>query len=97
MFDPVTQDDVFSLIAAELRRQDEKWGETRDINPHVWTTVLGEEIGEVNRAVLECNPEDLCRELVQVAAVSIAFVLGTKMFGEKYFRKDNDSNQLESE
>lgn len=39
-------------------------------------TVLGEEFGEVARAILEGDPENLRTVLIQVAAVSVAWVEG---------------------
>ena len=65
---------VFETIAAERREQDERWGAERHLDLRLWTTVLAEEFGEVARAVLENNPEELRRELVQVAAVCVAWL-----------------------
>lgn len=65
------------MIAAERRRQDEKWQR----EPGAWDSpagtkalVLGEEYGEVCNAVLERKPDDeLLAELIQVAAVAAAW------------------------
>jgi hypothetical protein len=82
----VTPADVFAEIAAERVSQRMKWAE-----PHAWgegdcssdqvpvtvkLAVLAEEFGEVARAVLDCKPDDLHRELVQVAAVAVAWLEG---------------------
>lgn len=68
---------VLGHVLEERERQDAKWNRT----PGDWTSsrgtkfmVLGEEVGEVARAVLESEtPERLFAELVQVAAVAICW------------------------
>lgn len=77
---------IYSLISAERTRQKEKWG-----GAHSWgygdcssasvadTTklaVLVEEVGEVGRALLEGDRQAMFEELVQVAAVSVAWLEG---------------------
>lgn len=79
---PVPAVDVMNDVLAECRRQDEKWGADRDHTPAEWLMILGEEVGEVNRAALEHhfkNPAvtDLSHyrtELVQVAAVAVQMI-----------------------
>jgi hypothetical protein len=76
--------DVYELIDDERGRQQSKWD-----GPHSWGSgdcssdevptivkvmVLAEEIGEVSRAVLDRAPDDLRTELVQVAAVAVAWL-----------------------
>ena len=61
-----------ALVQIERLRQDEKWGPPRahareDLLELV--VVLTEEVGEVARAVLEDDQQNLQEELVQVAAV----------------------------
>lgn len=68
---------VLSLVAIERVGQDTKWRRT----PGVWPVaddkklaVLVEEVGEVARAILDCEgTERLFDELVQVAAVATAW------------------------
>lgn len=68
---------VLGDVAEERRRQDEKWGGTPGIDrrsdPH-YAAVLGEEFGEVCQAWLERKVDDLREELIQVAAVAVAWV-----------------------
>jgi len=61
-------------IMAERRLQDNKWGEQNHSLPR-WLLILSEEIGELCKAVLEEeNVADIRKELVQVAAVSMAMI-----------------------
>jgi NTP pyrophosphatase (non-canonical NTP hydrolase) len=64
-------------LEIERCRQDEKWGgvpgiERRD--DHTYAAVLGEEYGEVCRAWLERDTDELRAELIQVAAVALAWI-----------------------
>ena len=67
---------VLDEVYAERERQEAKWGE-QNLDPALWLMVLGEEVGEVNNAVLETifgnvpNLDHYREELIQVAAVAI--------------------------
>jgi NTP pyrophosphatase (non-canonical NTP hydrolase) len=74
--------EIFQEIAAERQRQDAKWGE-QNHSPIEWCAILGEEVGEVNKAALERHFEyatgvtDLSeyrKELIQVAAVAVSMI-----------------------
>lgn len=65
---------VLGAVAAERRRQDEKWGHNRSLSDLLWMTILNEETGEVARAILENQFGELREELVQVAAVAVAWI-----------------------
>lgn len=77
---------VFADIDAERERQEAQWsgphgwGEGDCSSPGVPETVkfavLGEEVGEVARALLEKDAAGLRVELVQVAAVAVAWLEG---------------------
>lgn len=80
---------IYALIDAERARQSAKfgprqvhsWGEgdcsSPAVAPIVKVAVLSEECGEVARAVLDHAPAaDLRDELVQVAAVAVAWLEG---------------------
>jgi hypothetical protein len=75
---------VYEYIDDERARQSAKWG-----GVHAWgtgdcsspavrgpvkMTVLMEEVGEVARALLDGNADQLETELVQVAAVAVAWL-----------------------
>ena len=73
----MTRMQVFKLIVAERKRQDEKWNRA----PGEWLAfsadkhlVLAEEAGEVAKAILEYDAVNLREELIQVAAVCVAWL-----------------------
>ncbi len=62
-------------VAAERRRQDKKWGRffpgRRDDR---WLTILTEEVGEAGKAILKGDEENLKEEILQCAAVCLAWL-----------------------
>ena len=60
-------------VLTERERQDEKWGE-QNHDEFKWLAILGEEVGEVNKAALESKPDEYRAELIQVAAVAMAMI-----------------------
>ena len=67
------KEDIVKLILSERNKQDVKWGEqNHDI--YKWLAILGEEVGEVNKAALEDQYDEVIDELVQVAAVAVAMI-----------------------
>lgn len=78
--------DVYALIDAERTRQAVKWGGVHRwgmgdcysplVDQTVKAAVLAEECGEVARAVLDVDAINLRDELVQVAAVAVAWLEG---------------------
>jgi NTP pyrophosphatase (non-canonical NTP hydrolase) len=72
----VTRARLLELVDMERDRQDEKWGgvpgfDRRD--DHTYAAVLTEEVGEVCKAWLERDVAALRTELIQVAAVAVAW------------------------
>lgn len=65
---------VMRKVVAEREKQDSKWGSQRHLTRERWLAILVEEVGEVAEAILEDDSEGLRKELIQVAAVAIAFV-----------------------
>lgn len=68
---------IVRQVLAERHRQDGKWGGTPGVNRRddaTYPAVLGEEVGEVCQAWLERDVPHLREELVQVAAVAIAWI-----------------------
>ena len=67
------KEDIVQLILSERNKQDIKWGEqNHDI--YKWLAILGEEVGEVNKAALEDQYDEVIDELIQIAAVSVAMI-----------------------
>lgn len=75
---------IYEMIDQERERQKQQWGKEHGwgfgdcsspaVDPAVKVAVLTEEIGEVARAVLERDGKQLVVELVQVAAVALAWL-----------------------
>ena len=80
-----TQAMILDAIRAERQRQDDKWGE-QNHSPADWLAILGEEVGEANKAYVEWKfnqgpAADLETELVQVAAVAVSILESMKRNG----------------
>ena len=84
------KDWIHAAIMDERERQSVKWGKdhpwgsgdcsSNNVSQVVKSAVLQEECGEVARAVLDVDPGNLREELVQVAAVAVAWL---ESMGEK--------------
>jgi NTP pyrophosphatase (non-canonical NTP hydrolase) len=78
--------EVLREVKEERQKQETKWGQQNHL-PQDWLMILGEEVGEANKAALEAKFGDgkinLYREeLVQVAAVAVAMIESyDRMFG----------------
>lgn len=64
---------VLHEVVGERCRQDARWG-VQNHTGQYWIAILGEEFGEVCKAILEQEVVDLRAELIQVAAVAVAAV-----------------------
>ena len=74
----MSQFSVLKEVADERNRQENKWGE-QNHSPEIYLMILGEEVGDANKAALEYNfdgksLDDYRKELIQVAAVAVAMV-----------------------
>ena len=76
------QDKIIATVVAERDRQDKKWGEQNHMPP-LWTSILGEEFGELCEAINETafdngsdkgGYENMKTEAIHVAAVAIGFL-----------------------
>ena len=65
--------DPLQDIMEERARQDRKWGEQNHPNLY-WLGILVEEVGESAKAIIEDDSENIEKELVQVAAVAVAWL-----------------------
>lgn len=82
---PPEMADILGEVVGERRRQDDKWGD-QNYRPAIeWLAILTEELGEVAMDTNEIHfrPDDpdstdaraaLRKELIQVAAVAVAWV-----------------------
>lgn len=80
------REDIYAAIDAERVRQSAKWSQPHpwgkgdasspNVEPMTKVGVLTEELGEVARAVLDGDHNQLQEELVQLAAVAIAWLEG---------------------
>lgn len=68
-----TTERVLEFIRRERLRQDQKWGEQLHA-PGDWLLILAEEIGEAARATLIGDREQTTIELIQAAAVIVAWL-----------------------
>ena len=64
---------VYARIDAERDRQDKKW-RVQTHGPLYWHAILSEEIGELAKAIIEGKNDEAHVELVQVAAVAVAWL-----------------------
>ena len=83
---------IFSDLCRELKRQRQLWGEQNHA-PEWWLVVLGEEVGEANKAALEAHFQthypkakwaDYRKELIEVAAVALSAVESLDRNGEPH-------------
>lgn len=74
----MTKAGIFELILNERDRQDAKFGWPNaglaGHDDHRKMTILGEEVGEIAHAILEHDTANMHDELVQVAAVCVAWL-----------------------
>lgn len=61
-------------LARERWRQDEKFGDSTHLSDERWLAILAEEFGEVAHDVMNQHWPNLEKELIQVAAVTIAWL-----------------------
>jgi NTP pyrophosphatase (non-canonical NTP hydrolase) len=63
--------DIIEEIVRERGRQDMKW-DVQNHHPTYWLSILGEEFGEVCRAVCDKDAKNYREELIHVAAVAVS-------------------------
>lgn len=76
----MSRDEIYNAIIRERIRQYEKWGTAirrmeNSASSNEWkSAVLGEEYGEVAKAVVEGNLAEIKKELIHTAAVCFAWL-----------------------
>jgi len=91
---PLLTRNALAQVAYERQHQDRKWPKQATDPNTPWLGILTEEVGEVARATLdnaEDGPQDLRSELIQVAAVAVAWVEWLDRISLK--REDDDQRQ----
>lgn len=68
------QEWIMEEVYLERRRQDSKWGANRPISTTPYLAILMEEIGEAATDTFAGTLDTLRAELIQVAAVAIAWI-----------------------
>jgi NTP pyrophosphatase (non-canonical NTP hydrolase) len=83
---------AMTLIYDERQRQDQKWGWPNNglagTDLHKKVSILLEEVGEVANAVLELDWDNLEKELVQVAAVAVAWLESFELFDPRTWTQE---------
>lgn len=77
-------------IAAEDLNQRGIWGNQMH-HTHRWNTILGEEVGELAKAILEENLEEIEKEGIQVATLALKISHMAKKLREQ--RKESDNGK----
>jgi NTP pyrophosphatase (non-canonical NTP hydrolase) len=75
---------IYADITEERYSQDMKWGIQRQHSDLKWNAILGEEVGEASRAILEKDDKNLEEELIQCAAVIVCWLEAIR------FNKENN-------
>ena len=70
---------IWRAIVSERIAQDQKWEKTSTENPLKMLAALVEEVGEVARAILDSDDDNLITELIQVAAVAVCMLEGKSL------------------
>ncbi|RPG60768.1 MAG: hypothetical protein CBD51_000290 [Flavobacteriales bacterium TMED191] len=65
--------EIIEFFLNERSKQDSKWGE-QNHDVFKWLAILGEEVGEINKAALENKYDEIINELIQTGAVVIAMI-----------------------
>jgi NTP pyrophosphatase (non-canonical NTP hydrolase) len=73
LLDALSTEAILSEVFAERRSQHEDYSEQNHTAPF-WLSILGEEFGEVCRAVYENDGVNYREELIQLAAVAVQMV-----------------------
>ena len=73
VFSHLHQDDVIQDVLNERTRQNNIWGDQVQNTNDRWNVIAVEEVGEVARSIYEEDDINLYREIIQTAAVYVAW------------------------
>ena len=77
---------IYGKSIEELFRQYQKWGGQREITPHVWNTIMVEEVGEIAKALLDKDAAHAQKEIIQAVTclVQLYHALKEEDWGETW-------------
>lgn len=75
--------DPLQDVMVERARQDTKWG-VQNHTPEKWLAILVEEVGEVAKTILEREPNNYRKEMVEVCAVALAALESHERWGGRF-------------
>lgn len=81
------QEESLEAIRQERRAQDEKWGINWSLSDHAFLAILTEEVGEIAKAINERDFVGLRKEIVQVAAVCVRWLVAISIKTKPSTRK----------
>jgi len=84
VFSPIHQDAVCQDILNERIRQDGIWGDQVHNSNERWNVIAVEEVGEVARAIYDDDPLNLYKEIIQTAAVYVAWAESIRRWSVYY-------------
>ena len=65
---------LWEEIMQERKRQDEKWGDQRNLSDMRWLGIVTEEVGEAAEEVLSDNPVEMRKEVIEVCASALVWL-----------------------
>lgn len=86
-------EEFYEKLKTEIQRQDDKYGDC-DYHPLSWLPILGEEIGEISRAVNESshNIHQMDMENYELEIIQSAAVLAQMWKNIKKYKEIHNSN-----
>ena len=84
VFSPLHQDAVVQDILNERTRQNDIWGDQIQNTNDRWNVIAVEEVGEVARAIYEEDSLNMYKEIIQTAAVYVAWAEAIRRWSINY-------------
>lgn len=81
----LTREDIFKLVNEERNRQDSLFGnQPRNLSIPFWMIIASEEFGEISKAYIDYNYENLVTETIQTIAVLVAMLEDITFIKDKW-------------
>ena len=84
MFSHLHQDAVIQDVLNERTRQNDIWGDQVQNTSDRWNVIAVEEVGEVARSIYEEDDLNLYKEIIQTAAVYVAWAEAIRRWSINY-------------